>query len=111
MEILPESKINTLDNFYKTWTAIEGKTFSSLYPPIEYVELVSNNNTNSEPLAISAYVRPTVSDDKLGQYCKVKDLNSIIKQNNYTNLHFQTIGSQLTRIEESVEHMLSNKSV
>ncbi|KAL7186684.1 hypothetical protein ACSBR2_028413 [Camellia fascicularis] len=110
IEILPEPENNTLDNFYRTWTTIEGKTFNSLHPPIESVELVSNN-TKSEPLSISAYVCPTTNEAKLGQYCKGSDLNAVIKQNNYSNLHFQTIGTQLSHIEEYVENILVKHTI
>ena len=62
------------------------------YPPFESVIL--NQNSGVQVLATSIK-RPSLSDDN-------KNLDSIIQQNNYTNIYLKSIGQKLQDIENRI---------
>ncbi|KAL7259095.1 hypothetical protein ACSBR1_005070 [Camellia fascicularis] len=110
MEIVPEQQINVLTNIQKTWTTVNGQTIMSIHPPPQSLELTPNGDTTLQPLMTTAYVEiPSKASQR--DIIQVKDIVPIMKQNNYTNLYFQTVGKQLTRIEESIENFKDRQLV
>ena len=57
---------------------------------------------------ILAFLKPSDISSERKEFAQFKDLVPIIKQNNYTNLHLQIVGKQLTGIEESVVELVHN---
>ena len=75
------------------WTKTENheKVYQT-YPPFE--SIILNQNSGVQVLA-TPIKRPSLSDDN-------KNPNSIIQQNNYTNIYLKTIGQKLQDIEDRI---------
>ena len=76
-----------------SWTKTENhvKVYQT-YPPFESVIL---NQSNGVQVSATPIKRPSLSDDN-------KNLDSIIQQNNYTNIYLKTIGQKLQDIEDRI---------
>ncbi|KAM7462318.1 hypothetical protein LguiA_030439 [Lonicera macranthoides] len=90
--------ICTIDSF-KTWKTASGTSIKSFHPFTGSLRIELKGNQAVESNAFSTNVRITSS------HIGPEDLNKVIKQNNYTNLHMRTIASQLTRIEETLNKL------
>ncbi|KAL7263032.1 hypothetical protein ACSBR1_001244 [Camellia fascicularis] len=90
MKYLSSSELNVLDDLQKSWTTTDGQTIKSVHPPHLSAELAPGINYSSQPLHITAFVKPPDGFEKC-DIIWVKDLAQIMKQNNYTNLHLQTV--------------------
>ena len=97
---IPISQINVLDQ--KNWVTTDGNMYTSIHPPAKSLELLPSDTTSSQPFVISPFMEPP---PKSSNALTVKEFIPVIKQNNYTNLYCQTMGKQLTRIEETVVHL------
>ena len=77
----------------------------SIHPPTQPLELLpTSSEPGTTPLFTATYMEmPHRSQNK--DPVLVQDLVPIMKQHNYTNLFFQTLGKQMTRIEETVNHI------
>ena len=75
------------------WTKTENheKVYQT-YPPFE--SIILNQNSGVQVLA-TPIKKPSLSDDN-------KNPNSIIQQNNYTNIYLKTIGQKLQDIEDRI---------
>ena len=76
-----------------SWTKTENheKVYQT-YPPFELVIL---NQSSGVQVLATPIKRPSLSDDN-------KNLDSIIQQNNYTNIYLKTIGQKLQDIEDRI---------
>ena len=85
-------KINVIEKTL-SWTKTEnhGKVYQT-YPPFE--SIILNQSSGAQVLA-TPIKRPSLSDDN-------KNLDSIIQQNNYTNIYLKTIGQKLQHIEDRI---------
>ncbi|KAL7237991.1 hypothetical protein ACSBR2_004150 [Camellia fascicularis] len=73
MEILSEKQLNTLDNYYKSWNTSDGKSIQSIHPLTKLLVLTpSTTSSSSNPLTITAYVKPITNQESI----KVSYLNS-----------------------------------
>ena len=85
-------KISVIEKML-SWTKTENhvKVYQT-YPPFESVIL---NQSNGVQVSATPIKRPSLSDDN-------KNLDSIIQQNNYTNIYLKTIGQKLQDIEDRI---------
>ena len=85
-------KINVIEKIL-SWSKTENheKVYQT-YPPFESVIL--NQSSGAQVLA-TPIKKPSLSDDN-------KNLDSIIQQNNYTNIYLKTIGQKLQDIEDRI---------
>lgn len=74
-----------LDKSYREFTATNGTKFKSMHPP-----------------EVKLSVNLPGGDFIATPYRKSQNIDAVVEQNNFTNLHLRTIGTQLTRIEEKL---------
>ena len=91
-----------LEDQYKTWTTTEGQAIHVVHPPPQSLELAPNGEVTRQPLVATTYIDALLARFTKSDYIKLSDLSLVCKQHNYTNLFCQTMGKQLTRIEEAV---------
>ena len=104
-----EDQLNVLAEIKKDWITTSGKVIQSIHPPPQTLELAPrNHSTDSKPLNITPYTELPESKN-YQELVKVKDIVPFSKQNNYTNLFLQTLGKQVTRIEEKIENLKPDK--
>ena len=85
------NSVCVLTDFECEWKLIGGKTLTSVYPPSNFtLEYGQNSQGNEYTIEASAFKLP------------VGNFESIIKQNNWTNVNVQIIGKQLSRVEENI---------
>ena len=76
-----------------SWTKTENhEKVDQTYPPFELVIL---NQSSGVQVLTTPIKRPSLSDDN-------KNLDSIIQQNNYTNIQLKSIGQKLQDIEDRI---------
>ncbi|GAV69048.1 hypothetical protein CFOL_v3_12549, partial [Cephalotus follicularis] len=79
-----------------TWLTSDNKIIESIHPPSEKIQInVQNNQIQAEPFKLQ-------NDTSSNQ--TTQETNKIIEQNNYSNRHLQTLGSQLSRIENIIQN-------
>ena len=91
--------ICAIDTFYKKWKTISRETVRSIHPLTESLKIDFENNRNLETNTFY----PLMKQSNYSPYATLNDINKVLKQNNYTNLYIQTIGSQLIRMEETLD--------
>ncbi|GAV74425.1 hypothetical protein CFOL_v3_17905, partial [Cephalotus follicularis] len=68
----------------------------TIHPSSEKLQInISNRKIQAVPFKLQAENTNTPTT--------INETNKIIEQNNYTNIHLQTIGSQLSRIEAMIQ--------
>src|SRR5262249_17987468 len=77
----------------KIWETKTGQKFESEHPPLRELEINHFNKT----VTISPYKTKNETEDITS-----KDIKNIIEQNNFTNTHLQTIGTQLNKISNII---------
>ncbi|GAV87073.1 LOW QUALITY PROTEIN: hypothetical protein CFOL_v3_30499, partial [Cephalotus follicularis] len=84
-----------------TWITSDSKTIESIHPPSEKIQInIQNNRIQAAPFKLQT----ETSNDQI----TTNETNKIIEQNNYTNRHLQTLGSQLSRIENTIQKIKQN---
>ncbi|GAV91522.1 hypothetical protein CFOL_v3_34916, partial [Cephalotus follicularis] len=84
-----------------TWITSDNKTIESIHPPSEKIQINIQNNT----IQVAPFKLQTeTSNDQI----TTNETNKIIEQNNYTNRHLQTLGSQLSRIQNTIQKIKQN---
>ncbi|XP_028061487.1 uncharacterized protein LOC114264954 [Camellia sinensis] len=84
--------------------ALYGNSITSIHPPPKSLELRPSDFISNKPLNVIAFVEPPQRSSSKEPLTD-KEIILLIKQSNYTNLYCQTVGKQLTRIEETVTHL------
>ena len=92
------NKLNVLEEHYKSWAIINGKRINALYPPGETIKLTTASDYTEAAALIKVLPEPKEE--------AIKELQKVIKQNNYTNVYVHVLGQQLTRIESSIEILI-----
>ncbi|GAV93009.1 LOW QUALITY PROTEIN: hypothetical protein CFOL_v3_36387, partial [Cephalotus follicularis] len=81
-----------------TWLTSDNKIIEAIHPPSEKIQInVQNNQIQSAPFKLQNETSITT-----------QETNKIIEQNNYTNRHIQTLGSQLSRIENIIQDKIQH---
>jgi len=93
------NKLNVLEEHYKSWATINGKRINALYPPGETIKLTTVSDYTEAAALIKVLPEPKEE--------VIKELQKVIKQNNYTNVYVQVLGQQLTRIESAIEILIN----
>ncbi|GAV90719.1 LOW QUALITY PROTEIN: hypothetical protein CFOL_v3_34123, partial [Cephalotus follicularis] len=84
-----------------TWITFDNKTIESIHSPSEKIQInIQNNRIQATPFKLQT---ETINDQ-----ITTNDTNIIIEQNNYTNRHLQTLGSQLSIIENTIQKIKLN---
>jgi hypothetical protein len=101
-KIHSESSIAVIEDFQKVWSKTDGTIVKSVHPPPEPIKMENTKNI----LEATPYV-------DLIKHASSNDVTftQVIKQNNFTNMNLQTIGSQLSRIELDVQAVIQNQKV
>ncbi|GAV68594.1 LOW QUALITY PROTEIN: hypothetical protein CFOL_v3_12097, partial [Cephalotus follicularis] len=95
-----EFKIFMNQKTITTWITSDNKTIESIHSPSEKIQInIHNNRIQATPFKLQ-----TKSNTKI----TTNETNKIIEQNNYTNRHLQTSGSQLSRIENTIQKIKQN---
>ncbi|GAV84490.1 LOW QUALITY PROTEIN: MP domain-containing protein, partial [Cephalotus follicularis] len=80
-----------------TWITSDRKIIEAIHPPSEKIQInIQNNQIQTAPFKL---VNETSNNQA------THETNKIIEQNNYTNRHLQTLGSQLSRIENIIQNI------
>ncbi|GAV88960.1 hypothetical protein CFOL_v3_32381 [Cephalotus follicularis] len=83
-----------------TWLTSDNKIIESIHPPSEKIQInVQNNQIQAVPFKLQ---NETSSNQT------IQETNKIIEQNNYTNRHLQTLGIQLSRIENIIQDKIKH---
>ncbi|GAV91209.1 hypothetical protein CFOL_v3_34608, partial [Cephalotus follicularis] len=80
-----------------TWLTSDNKTIETIHPPS-----IQNNQIQATPFKLQTETSTT-------QLTR-NETNKIIEQNNYTNKYLQTLGSQLSRIENTIQKINQNET-
>lgn len=86
----------------REWKTEKGKSSQSYYPPSGSL-IIEGEETNLE---ISSYGKLSTSDNAV----TLKDLNILLKQNNFANLNLVLIGKHLIQLEEKIDLLLKQKA-
>ncbi|GAV75285.1 LOW QUALITY PROTEIN: hypothetical protein CFOL_v3_18764, partial [Cephalotus follicularis] len=86
-----------------TWVITDNKIMEAIHPPSEKIQLNFQNNKKQVASFKLQAENSTVP-------VSVNETNKIIEQNNYTNRHLQTVGSQLSRIETLIHKTSDTKT-
>ncbi|GAV92107.1 LOW QUALITY PROTEIN: MP domain-containing protein, partial [Cephalotus follicularis] len=79
-----------------TWLTSDNKIIEAIHPPSEKIQInIQNNQIQAAPFKLQ---NETSSNQT------TQETNKIIEQNNYSNRHLQTLGSQLSRIENIIQN-------
>ncbi|GAV74657.1 LOW QUALITY PROTEIN: MP domain-containing protein [Cephalotus follicularis] len=82
-----------------TWITSNNKIIEAIHPPSEKIQInIQNNQIQAAPFKLQT------SNNQI----TTNETNKIIEQNNYTNRHPQTLGSQLSRIENTIQNIKQN---
>ncbi|GAV77456.1 LOW QUALITY PROTEIN: zf-CCHC domain-containing protein/MP domain-containing protein, partial [Cephalotus follicularis] len=92
-----EFKIFMNKKITTTWITSDSKIIEAIHPPSEKIQI---NIQNNQIRAASFKLQNETSNNQI-----THETNKIIKQNNYTNRHLQTLGSQLSRIENIIQNI------
>jgi len=84
---------------YKSWATINGRKINALYPLGETIKLTAASNSTEAVALIKVLSEPKEE--------VIKELQKVIKQNNYTNVYVQVLGQQLIRIEFALEILIN----
>ncbi|GAV69326.1 LOW QUALITY PROTEIN: zf-CCHC domain-containing protein/MP domain-containing protein, partial [Cephalotus follicularis] len=83
-----------------TWLTSNNKIIEVIHPPSEKIQInIQNNQIQAAPFKLQ---NETSSNQT------TQETNKIIEQNNYTNRHLQTLGSQLSRIENIIQDKIQH---
>ncbi|GAV86628.1 LOW QUALITY PROTEIN: MP domain-containing protein, partial [Cephalotus follicularis] len=83
-----------------TWLTSDNKIIEAIHPPSEKIQInVQNNQIQAAPFKLQ---NETSSNQT------TQETNKIIEQNNYTNGHLQTLGIQLSRIENIIQDKIKH---
>ncbi|GAV87545.1 hypothetical protein CFOL_v3_30971 [Cephalotus follicularis] len=83
-----------------TWLTSDNKIIETIHPPSEKIQInVQNNQIQAAPFKLQ---NETSSNQT------TQETNKIIEQNNYTNRHLQTLGVQLSRIENIIQDKIKH---
>ncbi|GAV91778.1 hypothetical protein CFOL_v3_35165, partial [Cephalotus follicularis] len=78
-----------------TWLTSDNKIIESIHPPSEKIQInVQNNQIQAAPFKLQNETSSNQTTQKT---------NKIIEQNNYSNRYLQTLGTQLSRIENIIQ--------
>ncbi|GAV82927.1 LOW QUALITY PROTEIN: MP domain-containing protein, partial [Cephalotus follicularis] len=99
-DFLQEKYLRKRYKFFQKYSEIEQnnirtacKIIEAIHPPSEKIQInIQNNQIQAAPF-------------KLQNEITIHETNKIIEQNNYTNRHLQTLGSQLSRIENIIQNI------
>ncbi|GAV90793.1 hypothetical protein CFOL_v3_34197, partial [Cephalotus follicularis] len=84
-----------------TWITSDNKIIESIHQPSEKIQInIQNNRIQAAPFKLQT----ETNNDQIA----TNETNKIIEQNNYTNRHLQTLGSQLSRIENTIQKIKQN---
>ncbi|GAV61570.1 LOW QUALITY PROTEIN: MP domain-containing protein, partial [Cephalotus follicularis] len=83
-----------------TWLTSDNKIIEVIHPPSEKIQInIQNNQIQAAPFKLQ---NETSSNQT------TQETNKIIEQNNYTSRHLQTLGSQLSRIENIIQDKIQH---
>ncbi|GAV70376.1 LOW QUALITY PROTEIN: zf-CCHC domain-containing protein/MP domain-containing protein, partial [Cephalotus follicularis] len=83
-----------------TWLTSDNKIIEAIHPSSEKIQInIQNNQIQAAPFKLQ-------NDTSSNQ--TTQETNKIIEQNNYTNRHLQTLGSQLSRIENIIQDKIQH---
>ncbi|GAV81253.1 LOW QUALITY PROTEIN: MP domain-containing protein, partial [Cephalotus follicularis] len=83
-----------------TWLTSDNKIIEAIHPPSEKIQInIQNNQIQAAPFKLQS----ETSSNQTTQ-----ETNEIIEQNNYTNRHLQTLGSQLSTIENIIQDKIQH---
>ncbi|GAV83838.1 MP domain-containing protein, partial [Cephalotus follicularis] len=91
LKILMNQKTTT------TWITSDSKIIEAIHPPSEKIQINVQNNQIQDALF--------KLENETSNNQATHETNKIIEQNNYTNRHLQTLGSQLSRIENIIQYI------
>ncbi|GAV92151.1 LOW QUALITY PROTEIN: hypothetical protein CFOL_v3_35532, partial [Cephalotus follicularis] len=78
-----------------TWLTSDNKIIEAILPPSEKIQInIQNNQIQAAPFK---------NKNETSSNQTTQETNKIIEQNNYSNRHLQTLGSQLSRIENIIQ--------
>ncbi|GAV79477.1 hypothetical protein CFOL_v3_22942 [Cephalotus follicularis] len=84
-----------------TWITYDNKTIESIHSSFEKIQInIHNNRIQAVPFKLQTEASNT--------QITTNETNKIIEQNNYTNRHLQILGSQLSRIENTIQKIKQN---
>ncbi|GAV88236.1 LOW QUALITY PROTEIN: hypothetical protein CFOL_v3_31659, partial [Cephalotus follicularis] len=84
-----------------TWITSDNKIIEAIHPLSEKIQInIQNNQIQAAPFKLQT----ETSNNQI----TTNETNKIIEQNNYTNRHLQTLGSQLSRIENTIQNIKQN---
>ncbi|GAV78247.1 LOW QUALITY PROTEIN: hypothetical protein CFOL_v3_21715, partial [Cephalotus follicularis] len=85
-----------------TWSTTDDKIIEAIHSPSEKIQInISNGKIQVAPFKLHTEITNVPITNT--------ETNKIIEQNNYTNKNLQTIGSQLSRIENIIQMVKENK--
>ncbi|GAV88916.1 LOW QUALITY PROTEIN: MP domain-containing protein, partial [Cephalotus follicularis] len=80
-----------------TWITSDSKIIEAIHPPSEKIQInIQNNQIQAAPFKLQ---------NETSNNQATHETNKIIEQNNYINRHLQTLGSQLSRIENIIQNI------
>ncbi|GAV78190.1 LOW QUALITY PROTEIN: hypothetical protein CFOL_v3_21658, partial [Cephalotus follicularis] len=85
-----------------TWLTSNNKTIEANHPPSSKIQInIQNSKIQAAPFKLQ--------NEATNVPITTSETNKIIEQNNYTNKYLHTIGSQLCRIENTIQRVNENE--
>lgn len=91
-----------MEDYHRNWQCMSGSIIKAIHPSTVPLKIESGNlGVSFDTFQTVAFIKPveTGSDNE----------KKIFKQNNFTNLHLSTIGSQLICIEDQLTQIQGNQ--